>query len=247
MGLRRSLTALREPDELACQGVPEVRRHSIATLLGVVDDLDRQLGPLDLELRPLARADRHAGLLATIPGVAELLGLTIASEIGEVSRFPSARRLVGYAGLVPRIKQSGQSSRVGRLSKAGADHPALGDRRGRPAGLAPEQSLAPALLRRQISPWQVQSRQGRGGPQGPDRRLARARPRTALHPPAPSARPIPPRQAPPLIWPPEAQERPEKPGQLQLEPVRRRKRRKRHQQPLPSRPAEEARLESAPT
>ena len=58
-------------------------------------------------------------MLATIPGVAELLGLTIASEIGEVSRFPSARRLVGYAGLVPRIKQSGQSSRVGRLSKAG--------------------------------------------------------------------------------------------------------------------------------
>lgn len=121
-GLRRNLTALRRPDaleELAGQGVPEVWRRSIATLLGVVDDLDRQLAPLDRELRPLARADDRAALLATIPGVAELLGLTIASEIGEVSRFPSARKLVGYAGLVPRIKQSGQSSRVGRLSKAG--------------------------------------------------------------------------------------------------------------------------------
>jgi transposase len=78
-----------------------------------------ELAPFDRELGPLARADQRAGLLATIPGVAELLGLTTASEIGDVSRFPSARRLVGYAGLVPRIKQSGQSSRVGRLSKSG--------------------------------------------------------------------------------------------------------------------------------
>ncbi len=60
-------------------------------------------------------------LLATIPGIAELLGLTIASEIGDIARFPSARKLIGYAGLAPRIKQSGQSSRTGRLSKAGPD------------------------------------------------------------------------------------------------------------------------------
>jgi transposase len=55
----------------------------------------------------------------TIPGVAELLGLTLASEIGGVARFPSARQLVGYSGLTPTIKQSGQSSRTGRISKAG--------------------------------------------------------------------------------------------------------------------------------
>jgi transposase len=57
----------------------------------------------------------------SIPGVAELLGLTIASEIGDVARFASARKLVGYSGLTPTIKQSGQSSRTGRLSKAGPD------------------------------------------------------------------------------------------------------------------------------
>jgi transposase len=87
----------------------------------VIDDLDRQLAPLERELRPLARSDERATLLMTIPGIAELLGLTIASEIGEISRFPSARKLVGYSGLTPRIKQSGQSERIGRLSKAGPD------------------------------------------------------------------------------------------------------------------------------
>jgi transposase len=90
-------------------------------LLGVIDDLDRQLAPLERELRPAARCDPRVQLLMTIPGVGELLGLTIAAEIGEISRFPAARKLVGYSGLTPTptIKQSGQSSRTGRLSKAG--------------------------------------------------------------------------------------------------------------------------------
>lgn len=121
-GLRRNLTALRKPgalEELAEQGVPDVWCQSLATLLGVIDDLDRQLAPLECELRPHARADERVQLLMTIPGVAELLGLTLASEIGDISRFPSARKLVGYSGLSPTIKQSGQSSRTGRLSKAG--------------------------------------------------------------------------------------------------------------------------------
>ena len=51
---------LREPgalEELAGHGVTEVWRHSIVTLLGVVDDLDRQLAPLEREPRRLARAD----------------------------------------------------------------------------------------------------------------------------------------------------------------------------------------------
>jgi transposase len=123
-GLRRNLTALRQPDaldELADRGVPPVWRDSLAVLLAVIDDLDRQLAPLERELRPLARADDRARLLMTIPGVAELLGLTIASEIGDIARFPSSRKLVGYSGLNPKIKQSGQSARVGRMSKAGPD------------------------------------------------------------------------------------------------------------------------------
>ena len=123
-GLRRNLTALRAPgaiDELAAHGVPAVWRQSIVTLLGVIDGLDRQLEPLERELRPVARADERVQLLMTIHGVGELLGLTLASEIGDISRFPSARKLVGYSGLTPTIKQSGQSSRTGRLSKAGPD------------------------------------------------------------------------------------------------------------------------------
>ena len=75
---------------------------------------------LEQELRPIARADARVALLVTIPGVGDLLALTIASEIGDISRFASARKLVGYSGLSPRVYQSGEKSRTGKLSRSGS-------------------------------------------------------------------------------------------------------------------------------
>ena len=49
-----------------------------------------------------------------------MLALTIASAVGDISRFGSASRLVGYSGLVPRVRQSGEPSRTRGLSKAGS-------------------------------------------------------------------------------------------------------------------------------
>ncbi|MDP8909506.1 MAG: IS110 family transposase [Chloroflexota bacterium] len=122
-GLRLSLRRLRDPDAMALlkqHGVPEVWRRSIAEALDVIDLLDARIGPLDHELGPLARADARVMLLDTIPGVGDLLGLTLASEIGDVARFSSPRKLIGYAGLAPKINQSGDRSRSGALSKAGS-------------------------------------------------------------------------------------------------------------------------------
>lgn len=122
-GLKIPVTRLRQPDGaalLAARGVPAVWRRSVSEALAVIDWLDERLAPLERELAPLARADARVALLETIPGVGPLLGLTIATEIGEVARFASARKLIGYAGLAPGVKQSGQSSRTGPLSKAGS-------------------------------------------------------------------------------------------------------------------------------
>ena len=59
-------------------------------------------------------------LLETIPGLGTLLALHCAVAIGDVSRFATPRRLVGYSGLVPRVRQSGESSRSARLAKSGS-------------------------------------------------------------------------------------------------------------------------------
>jgi len=102
------------------RGVPEVWRRSIAEALAVIDLFDARITPIEHELAPLASADARVALLDTIPGVGALLGWTIASEIGDVARFGSPRKLIGYAGLAPKINQSGDRARTGALSKAGS-------------------------------------------------------------------------------------------------------------------------------
>jgi transposase len=122
-GLRISLNRLRAPDAMTVlehQGMPAVWRRSIVEALDVIELLDARIAPIDRELGPLARADARVVLLDTIPGIGALLGLTLASEIGDVARFGSPRKLIGYAGLAPKINQSGDRSRTGALSKAGS-------------------------------------------------------------------------------------------------------------------------------
>jgi transposase len=122
-GVKLAFDRLRQPDVLellAERGVPEVWRRSVGEAVAIVRVLDERLIPIEQELRPIARADPRVALLVTIPGVGDLLGLTIASEIGDISRFASARKLVGYSGLTPRVYQSGEKSRTGKLSKSGS-------------------------------------------------------------------------------------------------------------------------------
>lgn len=65
-------------------------------------------------------ADEDARRLLTIPGVGPQATLALLAVIGEISRFGSARQLVAYLGLDPRVRQSGSGeARHGRISKQG--------------------------------------------------------------------------------------------------------------------------------
>jgi transposase len=58
-------------------------------------------------------------LRLTVPGIAWVLAFTIAAEIGDIDRFATAKKLVGYTGLCPKVNQSGDKDRRGPLSKHG--------------------------------------------------------------------------------------------------------------------------------
>ena len=76
----------------------------------MIDDLDRAARAAGARTAATRPRDERARLLMSIPGVAEAARAHDRLEIGDIARFPSARKLVGYPGLTPRIKQSGQSS-----------------------------------------------------------------------------------------------------------------------------------------
>ena len=57
----------------------------------------------------------------TVPGVNVICAATFLAAVGDIRRFPTSRKLVGYLGLDPSVRQSGSApARGGRISKQGS-------------------------------------------------------------------------------------------------------------------------------
>jgi transposase len=98
---------------------PEPWRANVLASVAMIDDLNRDVDAIEKELRALGADHRYVPLLMTVPGIAWVLGYTIAAEIGDITRFPSAKKLTGYTGLCPQVYQSGSKDHRGHLSHAG--------------------------------------------------------------------------------------------------------------------------------
>jgi len=60
-------------------------------------------------------------LLDSIPGIGEATAALLLAELGDMAQFSNARQVAAFAGLVPRIRESGASVRGrSRLSKVGS-------------------------------------------------------------------------------------------------------------------------------
>jgi transposase len=99
--------------------LPEPWASTLAASRRLIDELDREIEACERELRALGADHEYIPLLMTCPGIGWVLAFTIASEIGDIGRFASPRKLVGYTGLCPKVEQSGERDRRGRLRKNG--------------------------------------------------------------------------------------------------------------------------------
>jgi transposase len=104
---------------LAAQPLAEGAREQIRVALSMVDALDRQLAPLDKNLRAFARRQPGCRALMGLFGVGELTAVTILAELGDARRFSSSRDAVRYAGLDITVHQSDQRRSAGHLSRQG--------------------------------------------------------------------------------------------------------------------------------
>lgn len=101
--------------------LPNDETETIAACLRHVDFLNVEIGELDRLIAREALGNTSVLRLMTIPGVSVITACTLIATIGEIDRFPSARRLVGYLGLDPRVRQSGTApAHHGHISKQGS-------------------------------------------------------------------------------------------------------------------------------
>ena len=100
--------------------LPAAARERIEVALALVDALDRQLAPIEAELRQLARRQPGCRALIAHYGVGELTAPVILSELGDVTRLSASRKAVRCAGLDVGVHHSDRRSRVGKVTKQGS-------------------------------------------------------------------------------------------------------------------------------
>jgi transposase len=93
-------------------------QHDLATLA----TLEPQIAEVDAELQRLSVTEPWAAqttYLMQLPGFGVLVTLTLLAAIGQIPRFETAKKLVGYAGLGASVHSSGETHRTGHITKSG--------------------------------------------------------------------------------------------------------------------------------
>jgi transposase len=91
----------------------------LALLRQLLPLLNQAATALEVPIQQQARTHPAARKLMSLPGVGPVLALTIAAEIGDISRFPTRAQLRSYSGLCPALHQSGPRTHTGPLTKRG--------------------------------------------------------------------------------------------------------------------------------
>jgi len=108
-----------KPEDLSQLPIPEELDTYCRMLLERIDLLSGQIDRLETHLKKQTVEDPNFNLLLGMPGVGYTLGMTIYYEVGDISRFASAKHFASYSRLVPGVSQSADRSKRGRGSKQG--------------------------------------------------------------------------------------------------------------------------------
>ncbi len=162
---------------MASLQLPAVSREVVDDDLALIDALETVTGRLDWEIHQRARSGPRVKVLTQLPGVGPFTALVILAEVGDVSRFGSARKLASWAGLTPTVRGSDRVAHYGHIWKAGLGVAAVGAVRG-----GADRQAVPAVRRRLPGHRHTageEDRHHRGRPQAAHPRLAPAHRRRA--------------------------------------------------------------------
>jgi transposase len=83
---------------LADLELPATPRGIIPDCCGLLDALATPIARREREITTLAKPDPRVQALMALPGVGKLTAMTLVAELGDIARFPTARKLCAGPG-----------------------------------------------------------------------------------------------------------------------------------------------------
>ena len=100
--------------------LPPTYQEELNRCIEIIDFLNLKIKEVEKDImKILKKDDERAELLMTIPGVGKITAFLLLSEIGDISRFNSSKKLCSYAGIVSRTYQTGDKEYHGSITKQG--------------------------------------------------------------------------------------------------------------------------------
>jgi transposase len=95
-------------------------RIRVESLRDLIELFDREVAMVEAEIAPVFAGDLSYQAIQAIPGVGPVLAAVFVAEIGDISRFKSARHLCSWAGVTPTHHESDEKVRRGHITKQGS-------------------------------------------------------------------------------------------------------------------------------
>ncbi|MBI6856007.1 IS110 family transposase [Pseudomonas cichorii] len=105
--------------EDATQPLPDMLRELIAELLAEWSQVGERISVLTGRLEVAAQNDETAKRLMTVRGIGPIISTALLAKQTEPQRFANARQFAAYFGTVPTQHSSGETVRLGKMSKRG--------------------------------------------------------------------------------------------------------------------------------
>lgn len=91
----------------------------VQPLFDTIDQLEQNVKRIEAELERLTSDDNVVRLLQTMPGCGKIGAWTIRAYTDDIKRFASPKKYAAYAGLVPWVQNSNETTRHGKITKRG--------------------------------------------------------------------------------------------------------------------------------
>jgi transposase len=122
-GIQRPYSDLFGPGGLRFLAELELRegpRRRLDSALALIGDFTREIDATSREIDGRAHDDPYVPVLCQIRGVGRYIAMLVIAEVGDITRFATARRLCSGAGLTPTVRSSDGKARLGHISGQGS-------------------------------------------------------------------------------------------------------------------------------
>jgi transposase len=121
------ITRLEQLDKIATQEKNRLDvsldKEAVRSIKSVMAHIDKQIIKIKKVLKEIVKQDetlkQQVELLMSIQGIGEKTAWSILAYLGDISLFSNAKQVTSYAGINPKIEQSGTSINKSSLSKVG--------------------------------------------------------------------------------------------------------------------------------